>query len=316
MDPPAAITITTVQETRTAGGSDSESVHSSETMVTYSHVTTGTEAPKEMLPLHTPLASPDQSCASPHKLVLPASGRFRNHSMQCLLFHQEPLQLPAPKGPVLPSFINLSTMSTGMGETEDEKSETNRPRLAYDPAALEDSAKNNEEKNRKTSILLRGSLFIHHITPERPQPLQPISTRITVHDFRHQDNRMTITVEVLPWGGHSFAAPFDYEHPVFEGKVLRFRGDLQGHWTVKEFIWERGGRAFLRVDEEDMDYRATIGFPRACVHMQGPDPEVNRVRNWHADQRMARRHNDHLDKQIFHGPPPPPPLPEGFHCSV
>ncbi|KAF8196819.1 hypothetical protein K438DRAFT_745007 [Mycena galopus ATCC 62051] len=239
-------------------------------------------------------------------------------------------------------------MSAGMGETEDEKSETNpavaekelaplrnsdattydtetpiiiplhapRPHLAYDPAALEDSAKNNEEKNRKTSILLRGNLFIHHITPERPQPLQPISTRITVHDFRHQDNRMTITVEVLPWGGYSFAAPFDYEHPVFEGKVLRFRGDLRGHWTVKEFIWERGGRAFLRVDEEDMDYRATIGFPRACVHMQGPDPEVNHVGNWHADQRMARRHNNHLDKWIFHGPPPPPPLPEGFHCSV
>ncbi|KAF8139478.1 hypothetical protein K438DRAFT_1995937 [Mycena galopus ATCC 62051] len=290
MDPPAAITITTAQETRTAECSDSESVQSNETMVTYSHVTTGTEAPKEMPlptnPVHRLIdwcrLRPDDPDTAACNVSYPT---------------KNPSDFQPSKGPILPSFVNLSTISAGMGVTEDKKSETNLaaakkelaplrnsdattydtgnptviplhapcPHLAYDPAALEDSAKNNEEKNQKSSILLRSNLFIHHITPERPQPLQPISTWITVHDFCHQDNRMTITVEVLPWGGYSFAAPFDYEHPIFEGKVLRFRGDLRGHWTVKEFIWERGGQAFLRVDEEDMDYRATIGFPRACV---------------------------------------------------
>ncbi|KAF8128283.1 hypothetical protein K438DRAFT_2141356 [Mycena galopus ATCC 62051] len=205
---------------------------------------------------------------------------------------------------------------------------------AYDPAYLESlpppyvvdlPAPSRVDEDTGRSPQLRGYRLVQFVTPRRPQPSPPAIPQIAATNHHHASDRVYIAIETLPWGIHAFMAPYEYNAPIIEGRELLFRGELRGNWVVKEFTWERGEFAFLRVDEEQQSLRTTVVFPRACIHMGNPDPEVNRRANWYADQSLLRYKlrecnqsavREQNEEDIREPPPPPPPTPVEQHMEL
>lgn len=129
----------------------------------------------------------------------------------------------------------------------------------YDPAHEDSSAApyvvdlpppTRVDEDTGRSPQLRGYQLVRFITPDRPQPLTPAISPIMAVDYRHASDCVLIIINDLPWGGSAFMAPSEYDAHIFEGRKLQFWGELRGTWTVKDFTWQRGGLAFIRVDEE------------------------------------------------------------------
>ncbi|KAJ6473824.1 hypothetical protein C8R45DRAFT_1103501 [Mycena sanguinolenta] len=153
--------------------------------------------------------------------------------------------------------------------------------------------------------------FWCNVTPERPLPLEPATSPVSINDLRHRCPRMPIIIIELPWGGFSFMAPIDFDQYVDEGDVFQLQGKLIGWWRMMEFQWEREGWAFVFVQDESRHVQAQITIPRACVRMKGPIPRIQHEANLIADRRMTQRQRMHAERQARQTPPPLPSTPVG-----
>ncbi|KAJ7212480.1 hypothetical protein B0H12DRAFT_1242409 [Mycena haematopus] len=317
MNPPATISVTTAHQIKPAEN-DALSIASNETIVACANVTAGgsevdsrkstilafcsllgcaLKRPKAPRPtiIEMPQIATSQSTNESHAesptvstiALFDESGSVRHN--------------PASFRNSDATYLDISALGTSLAMPQ--------PRAAYDPGVAANLM------ITETPSLLCATPLYRNITPERPQPLDQTESWILDDDFFDASNRMTIVVDLLPWGAYAFMAPFDLDSFVFMNLELRLRGSLRGVWTVKEFVWEREALAFVRVHEERLHYRASVGFPRACICMDGPDPKANRIANQISDARRAallRNGPPSENKWIFHTPPPPPPSPENL----
>ncbi|KAJ6458998.1 hypothetical protein C8R45DRAFT_1109705 [Mycena sanguinolenta] len=138
-----------------------------------------------------------------------------------------------------------------------------------------------------TSLTACTTPFWCRVTSERPLPLEPMPSPINVTDLRHQYPRMMVEIVDLPWGGVVFRTRVD--EYVRKGDVFQLQGKLLGWWRAMQFQWERGGWAYVLMQDESRHAQVIIAIPHRRIRMHGPVPRIQYEANLNADCGMDRR---------------------------
>ncbi|KAJ6485980.1 hypothetical protein C8R45DRAFT_931003 [Mycena sanguinolenta] len=138
-----------------------------------------------------------------------------------------------------------------------------------------------------TSLTACTTPFWCRVTSERPLPLEPMPSPINVTDLRHQYPCMMVEIVDLPWGGVVFRTRVD--EYVRKGDVFQLQGKLLGWWRAMQFQWERGGWAYVLMQDESRHAQVIIAIPHRRIRMHGPVPRIQYEANLNADCGMDRR---------------------------
>ncbi|KAJ6455879.1 hypothetical protein C8R45DRAFT_1111378 [Mycena sanguinolenta] len=317
MNPPAAIKITTTTVMRPCSTfEDNESITSNETIRVCTGIASGTESSNDVKPPATFLSALFAQFLQP----LFVTGAELQSYLGCGEVNDEDNEISIT--PTIhvhaPDDATDTTSTTYKGSVHDttstptiRNSDTTcldvDTRLAtYDPCLQHLLFPSPALKER---IIDNHCLppFWCNVTPERPQPLTPASSLVTVTDRPH----MSVTVIELPWGGFSFTTTADFDQYVEEDDVFQLKGKLLGWWRMVQFKWERGGWAFVFIQDESRHVQGQIAIPRNLVRMKGPVPRIQREADLIADRRLAHRQKMRAEQEARPTPPPPPPTPVG-----
>ncbi|KAJ6513488.1 hypothetical protein C8R45DRAFT_921116 [Mycena sanguinolenta] len=139
----------------------------------------------------------------------------------------------------------------------------------------------------ETSLTACTTPFWCRVTSERPLPLEPMPSPINVTDLCHQYPSMMVEIVDLPWDGVVLRTCVDQY--VRKGDVFQLQGKPLGWWHTMQFQWERGGWAYVLMQDESRHAQVIIAIPRRRIWMHGPDPRIQYEANLNADCGMDRR---------------------------